>query len=57
MSHGTMWEDGGDVGLTCDGLDADTLTADGEWHQCPACKKMVKLEWNVKILEETSERR
>jgi hypothetical protein len=55
MGHSTTWEDGGMVGVSCNGKSTDLLLdIDGKPDgTCPECGVLIRLYWKVWLEELT----
>lgn len=55
LKHWLTWEDGGMAGFDCGKKEGGVLTAH-EARQCPVCGKYLRLIWDVRIEELSTER-
>lgn len=51
--HTSVWEDGGFVGLACDGINTGEMLDSQECdvQRCPRCGTQVRVVWDVRIEE------
>lgn len=50
-SHTKHWEDSGMVQVYCNGREANIIYSDEEPVPCDICGIMLKLKWDVEIIE------